>query len=807
MAKKIKNSDIVDANLFTGLIKQANELKTAILGVQEAIKGSLKVQTEFLKTQKIDSFKSYKETEEAIKKTKKATDDLSQSQKELAKVEKDIIFLQTEESKALSEKKMILSALKKAQQDEINLNNTQAGSINRLTQENKKLIAERNKLNLQTTQGLKRSKEINAELDRNNKLIKQNSSALEKQKINVGNYTKSIVEAAKSSNLLGGSLGNAITSMEGVAAAGGVMAGVLTGGVILALGGVGLILAKTEVGLDLVARETERVTSIMGTMADRLLNLNFKNFWEDLKQAGQAGADYADALDDLEDKIIANTKAQAQLNLAIAKNKLAMEDANATTEDKLRLARESIALDVKRTGVDLTESGQIKIVGAYDINTLIGQARKRFTETKQYYQRQNRELTEDEKRNLAELEAAQYNVAQEAFVGRKKLASQIENLEKELANERFNRDKNNRQREIFLMEEGAKKEIETVILKYKEIERQAIKNKENMVLVEENKQKEIADIQAKYAKEFEDKVREAERLANEEESNGGTFNAPVGFTGTIADIDLEDQRTKAQEALDLEKEFYQKALEIRKQFTDSAIEQIIKEYDAKISFQEKEIDRRKDNIETQTRLAESGQENQLAFEKKKLAEAEAEEKRLQKEKLKREKEIALYRLIASYAEQGNGALLKASADMSGAKIVSAFLWEGAEKISDKLKGKAKAHNGRDGYRGVTKDGHVIALDGKERVFTADQNSLIGDISNDKAAQIIYEHKLGEKEQKRDEQDANAIMLANALRKIEETMKQQKTINVNWASMDKRIVETVEYGMKKTVKHINSRPKI
>jgi hypothetical protein len=65
-------------------------------------------------------------------------------------------------------------------------------SINSLTKANKALREERNKLNVSTEQGQKRSKEINATIDQNTAKIKANVSAIEQQKINIGNYKSAL---------------------------------------------------------------------------------------------------------------------------------------------------------------------------------------------------------------------------------------------------------------------------------------------------------------------------------------------------------------------------------------------------------------------------------------------------------------------------------------------------------------------------------------------------------------------------------------------------------------------------------------
>jgi hypothetical protein len=65
-------------------------------------------------------------------------------------------------------------------------------SIESLTKANKALREERNKLNLSTEQGKKRAQEINAVIDQNTSKIKSNVSAIEQQKINIGNYKSAL---------------------------------------------------------------------------------------------------------------------------------------------------------------------------------------------------------------------------------------------------------------------------------------------------------------------------------------------------------------------------------------------------------------------------------------------------------------------------------------------------------------------------------------------------------------------------------------------------------------------------------------
>jgi hypothetical protein len=65
-------------------------------------------------------------------------------------------------------------------------------SIDSLTKANKELRKERNALNLATEEGRKRAEVLNKTIDSNTKKIKDNVSAIEQQKINIGNYKSAL---------------------------------------------------------------------------------------------------------------------------------------------------------------------------------------------------------------------------------------------------------------------------------------------------------------------------------------------------------------------------------------------------------------------------------------------------------------------------------------------------------------------------------------------------------------------------------------------------------------------------------------
>lgn len=237
------------------------------------------------------------------------------------------------------------------------------------------------------------------------------------------------------------------------------------------------------------------------------------------------------------------------------------------------------------------------------------------------------------------------------------------------------------------------------------------------------------------------------------------------------------------------------------------LDEIEKQAEAKINDADKDIERRKDNIQKQADLAARGLDNTLAFEKKKEAEAELAKELAMQQKIKNQKILAYYSLIAAYATSGDkSAAVSAFADIAIAEAASAFFWEGAENVGDALGNKSKAHNGRDGYRGRTSDGTIIGFDGKERILSGEQNKLIGDISNDALATMAYNTRMGA-EKMDGVKDQNSYALLSELKKLNETISKKKEISVSWNSLDERVEQTVQDGMKKTVRYIRQRPRI
>lgn len=134
-----------------------------------------------LKTVIDSTRKSTKELEAENKKLSEAGQQNSQAYKDNAvQIEKNKAQVKGLSTEYSNNQKILVSL----NQDQ----NNNLKSINDLVARNKALRQERNNVNIKTKEGHDRIKELNKEIDANDKLIKDNNDNLVKQKINIGNY-------------------------------------------------------------------------------------------------------------------------------------------------------------------------------------------------------------------------------------------------------------------------------------------------------------------------------------------------------------------------------------------------------------------------------------------------------------------------------------------------------------------------------------------------------------------------------------------------------------------------------------------
>lgn len=203
MAKKIQHSDLIEDNIFSNTTESAEQLLGKLKLLEQSFKEIAKVTQKELKKNPFKSFEDIKKAEDNIKAADEALKGFNDTTKKTKKVTDDIKQATDDEVKARLKQQAAVNEQKKRLKEIIVLENQEAGTLQKLAARNNILRQEREKLNLDTKEGQDRLKAINAELDKNNDFIKENSDKLKQQKLNVGNYKDSVKDAIKESGVFG----------------------------------------------------------------------------------------------------------------------------------------------------------------------------------------------------------------------------------------------------------------------------------------------------------------------------------------------------------------------------------------------------------------------------------------------------------------------------------------------------------------------------------------------------------------------------------------------------------------------------
>lgn len=283
-------------------------------------------------------------------------------------------------------------------QDKINLAiDNEVRSVSEARQNNSELLKIRNELNLKTGDGAKAAGLINAKLDENNAFIKENVSAYEKQKINIGNYTDGIKEALNETGFFSGVLGDlskvgssvsgvfgllkkdfaesyrlirnsakGTEDLTGAKKAYAVATNIATGAtriLALALGalGIGAIIAaialligyfrtvdplidKIEQGMAALGASVRVVQQALAGLLSGDLS-GFDNLTGKMREAAKAAADLKEAQQDLADAQAIQSVANKRQEAEIARLMLQAKDRGKSEEERIALLQKAEAIN------------------------------------------------------------------------------------------------------------------------------------------------------------------------------------------------------------------------------------------------------------------------------------------------------------------------------------------------------------------------------------------------------------------------------------------------------------------------------
>jgi len=139
-----------------------------------------------------DNEKQIDELTSSIESLQKANTDLLASNKALAKSGQQNTQEYKDNARTIEINKQKIQENTASRKGLIQTLIAEDNSVKALQVRNNELIKQRNLINTATLEGQKRIAAINATIDQNNKVIQKNVSALEKQKINIGNYASAL---------------------------------------------------------------------------------------------------------------------------------------------------------------------------------------------------------------------------------------------------------------------------------------------------------------------------------------------------------------------------------------------------------------------------------------------------------------------------------------------------------------------------------------------------------------------------------------------------------------------------------------
>lgn len=229
--------------------------------------------------------------------------------------------------------------------------------------------------------------------------------------------------------------------------------------------------------------------------------------------------------------------------------------------------------------------------------------------------------------------------------------------------------------------------------------------------------------------EYAKRKKEREAQENEEE-----YQAAIKLQDDLLKLDEERIASEENARKEAKEKQRKEAFDAANQLLEIAEKRINQEQDLINDAIDDEISKRQSAVDEQKRRAEQGLSSDIATAEKNLKDAEARKKEIENQAIKRQQALTFFKLLSANAESDpNNALTKTFTEMLLSEALVKSLpgfFKGTENVERDLKGN-KVHNGRDG--------HVIAVDGGERVMTGDQNKLMGGMANDDVANLVYRH--------------------------------------------------------------------
>lgn len=214
------------------------------------------------------------------------------------------------------------------------------------------------------------------------------------------------------------------------------------------------------------------------------------------------------------------------------------------------------------------------------------------------------------------------------------------------------------------------------------------------------------------------------RLELEQEAGEETIDTEI----KLAELERKHLEDNEKEKFDIQKD----AIDLTTQlFTDSI--------DKKIAKLDEEVEAHKKRADDLAELAKNGNitaKESLAEENRLIAEAEAKKAELEKRKQRIQMVSSILLAYNSNLEQGDESGTALAKAITSKSVLDQFI-SSIGSFYDGTEDTGRAGNALD-----SKGGRFAVLHDNERVMTAKQNSMMGNVSNDEVARVMEDRRLG-----------------------------------------------------------------
>lgn len=283
----------------------------------------------------------------------------------------------------------------------------------------------------------------------------------------------------------------------------------------------------------------------------------------------------------------------------------------------------------------------------------------------------------------------------------------------------------------------------------------------------------------------------------EEENQKHLDNLKIQVVKSNNEILAEDKKTLDEEAKQRKKDFND-SIALFNQLVN-------RKKQAEIDAQDDIIQKTEKNVDRQTQLAAAGLDNTLAYEKENLAKAELEKRKLQEEQEKRLKRQNFYKAFGAYLENA-----KSNSDVSQA----AFKALAQTVLADTLAGAfAEGVENFQGEGTETSDSNIVLMSkGESMVRARAQKQVPGLVTalnkeGIAGAEKWFMENLSPALTENKISHSNNLEVVNELRDIKKKLGSNQGVSINWNSHDERIESKIKDGVKRTIRHVKSKPRV